>query len=145
MLTENINWVKSYWIDYTSMSLGEKIRGCPLSKKDVLHFLENNFHDIEFNFYPTGLLVSNESYKFNICINLRQGIEGQGLSLIHEVIHGFYRAKGVGLFPRYYLGEKTEGAIMEDIIEEEARRFYNENKYFVDNLIGRLKNDKNDF
>lgn len=129
----------SYWaLIYDGDTLNRTIERIPLRRKDVYTFLRRRTFLQLIRRDPSkgSISPSRKPLTHRVTISLDLSLEEQGVTLIHEVIHGYYRAKS----SRGHDGRiDEEGERLERYIEKYAQRFYTENRDFVDSLIGVLK------
>ena len=101
----------------------EYLKKRPLKEEDVKYFLENRVTLSKEDMRSKGLMYPESStpLRFKIKIKLDSPIDEQCLTLIHEVIHGFYRFRGS-------FGNNT---IEEELVENEAIKFCQQHPQFV--------------
>ena len=97
---------------------------------------------VEFNRWVAGGGIwhfPQQSPELTIRISPLQPLQEQSLSLLHEVAHLYYGVLGNAHYLRTdSFGKRTENGLLEDLLQQEAQRFYGERKVFVDKLVRRL-------
>ena len=106
-------------------SLEERIKMYPLTRNKVELILEKKIKQIQFRpLFQSGLLIRNV-----VVINSSLPEEEQKITLIHEISHIYYRIMGIE-------NRTWEG---EELLEKEAKRFYDSNTEFVEEIYKRIK------
>jgi len=98
----------------------------PLNKEAVQSVLDSKIIRVTFSDLTChcALLFPFGDDRYSIVIKLRQSPEEQKISLIHEIIHVYYRANGEEI---------------EEIVEREAQLFCKQNEEFVEELYTQLR------
>ncbi|HLD16042.1 MAG TPA: hypothetical protein VJB94_05735 [Candidatus Nanoarchaeia archaeon] len=128
---------KRTWIITDAVTLKTVLDTYPFNKEDFLRFIERDGNKIvfeEFNRNQTrakGFAGPNKkplSWTITVCRDIK--FEEQVLTFAHEVMHAYYRTKYCG----HWLNIAARDGI-EDLIEDEAKLFYNKNKPFLENFV----------
>ncbi len=120
----------------------------PLTAEYVDRFVIENLVSVKFCNLPSAGSVSvfserhtwyhetpwswNSAIKFLILINPKYGFEESCVTFVHETIHALYAHYEIRAFRA---GVKRDE--IERLIEEEAKRFYERNKSFVEKIVRR--------
>ena len=106
-------------------SLESKIKEEPITRENFLSFLRNEVESVTNDLPEKGALLVKHMDKYRIYIGFLYDRSEQEISLVHEIYHALYDS----------LDWKKE---IENKIETEAKRFYDENKDFVRNIYSKL-------
>lgn len=117
--------------------LEEKIKQYPLTISTFEHIL--SICPIKFSSHKKSYTnySQEESSKTEIEIGLMQPLEEQQIGLIHEIVHCAYGAGSWSILDLTQEQKKISDSI-EALIENEAQRFYKENKDFVNATYEKL-------
>jgi hypothetical protein len=84
-----------------------------------------------------GIMYTLDSpYTWNMILGLKQSGHEIGITLVHEVIHGYYRCQGRdSMVPEQEMPDKDK---QESLIEETAKHFYYDNDKAIDEIAEKL-------
>lgn len=117
------------WETWDHSKFKKYIQSNPLTKENAIYFLENHVSDISFDGFSSRMVMNSiKPIKFKITIERDISLEEKCISLMHELIHGFYRVKDS-------LSEFDEN---EEAIDTEAIRFYNAETIFMQDYVNHL-------
>jgi hypothetical protein len=126
-----------YWTEYTIEEFKELIEEKPLTEEDVIFVLRNKIKKILFSeSFTLSRITPHDGDTYTILISLRE--EDPKVGLIHEVCHAHYRIGGISPVTPCFGPENEKCIKIEEIIENEARRFYEGNKKFVKQIYSSL-------
>ncbi len=115
-------------------TLEAKMKEKPLTREKLLSFLRNEVEYVAADLPEKGAHLIKHGGKYRISIGFLYSRSEQEISLIHEISHVVYEAMDWIHNPH-----KQE---MENLIELESRRFYEENTEFVRDLYAKLTDNE---
>ena len=131
-----------FWNDYSLKELDKLIKEKPLTKERINYVLQNKIENIEFSdIFEISQIMPYNNNKYIIFISLQQPLEEREISLIHEICHAYYKVGGITASTPWFGPERRKAEKIEKRIDEEAQRFYKENKDFVKELYLRLSSE----
>jgi len=122
------------WKKYTASELEESIRNDPLTQEKVKKTIKSKIVQIEFaGKLPSSVILPSGDRKYSVFIRENDNMDEQKIRLIHALNHAY---REVSVF-----SDRESGADcgIEELIDAEARKFYSENKGFVDGLYETLR------
>jgi len=118
-------WYEMAMIEYNPSTLRETIASFPLSESLVADFTTSHLAKFSFSRYSCIIPSNTTIYTFEIVIDKKHRSDSQkALVLIHEVVHGVYRASSRHLYES-----------IEKLIQSEAERFYEGNTNYCHELL----------
>lgn len=126
-----------FWQYYSPDSLALTIAQNPLTQERVKNFLENSISGVIFvkstnprffgEIQPVGA-------KFVISITIHPPRYARELTFVHEIVHGIFRAGDWN-----NSNPQSSAEVMEDLIEKEAKRFYDSNLIFIKKMYAKYE------
>jgi len=127
---------------YPTSVLDECLKRHPLRMEDVEHVMNRSI--VRFDEHGSRCYPSDRPMHWNIFVDEGIGPEEQGLHLIHEVIHVYYRVRVLGWSNRVNKdGSLTQAGRIEELIDQATLQFFQSHKTSIDKLIDHLKRTGN--
>jgi hypothetical protein len=132
-------WIRESFLSYSFSELRKRMSEFPLTMNIFNEFLDNYIiRPIRIKENRTnGLMCTLGSpYTWNLLLGLKQSRHEIGITLVHEVIHGYYRCQGRDfMVSKQEISDRDE---QENLIEEKAKHFYYDNSKAIDEIAEKL-------